>query len=98
MIYLYWRTKWYFKALCDLRFFIYKTLTTKVWFNIFLLNLLAKFMGDDKPPAYPPYPGYPPPGQMPAQNVAVAPAAPAVGTGGAKSFFPIYDSNRFFRV
>lgn len=52
-------------------------------------------MGEDKPPAYP----YPPPQYMPPpqQNVAPAPAAGGAGTG-AKSFFPIYDSNRFFRV
>ena len=56
---------------------------------------LAKFMGDDKPPPYqyPPNYALPPP----QQNVAPQPATGGAGTG-AKTFFPIYDSYRFFRV
>lgn len=64
-------------------------------FIFYISFLLAKFMGEEKPPAYP----YPPPGYMPPPQQNVAPAAPAAGgPAGAKSFFPIYDSNRFFRV
>jgi hypothetical protein len=67
--------------------------------NIFfyLSFFLAKFMGEEKPPAYP----YPPPQYMPPppqQNVAPQTAASGGAGTGAKSFFPIYDSNRFFRV
>lgn len=54
-------------------------------------------MGEEKPPAY----SYPPPGAYmpPPPQQSLAPAAPAGGAEkGAKSFFPIYDSNRFFRV
>lgn len=52
-------------------------------------------MGDEKPqyPQYPPQYALPPP----QQNVAPIAATGGAGTG-AKSFFPIYDSNRFFRV
>lgn len=55
-------------------------------------------MGDDKPPAYA---GYPPPQYMPPppqQNLAPQTAGTGNAGTGAKSFFPIYDSNRFFRV
>lgn len=54
-------------------------------------------MGDDKaPPQYP----YPPPQYMPPPQQNVAPQTGGTGGAGtgAKSFFPIYDSNRFFRV
>ncbi|CRL02292.1 CLUMA_CG015327, isoform A [Clunio marinus] len=58
----------------------------------------SKFMGDDKPQGY----GYPPPNynNMPPPQQNVAPQTAVAGSAGtgAKSFFPIYDSNRFFRV
>lgn len=53
-------------------------------------NFLAKFMGEEKPQYYGPPPGYMPPQAPPA---AAAPVA-----GSVKSFFPISNSNRFFRV
>lgn len=53
-------------------------------------------MGEEKSP-YGPY-GPPPPGYYPPpQQPAVAPAATGGGAG-AKTFFPVSDSNRFFRV
>lgn len=55
-------------------------------------------MGEEKP-AYP-Y-GYPPPGYMPPpQQPAAAAAPPAGGSAGKgeKTFFPVSDSIRFFRV
>lgn len=56
----------------------------------------SKFMGEEKSP-YGPY-GPPPPGYYPPpQQPAVAPAATGGGAG-AKTFFPVSDSNRFFRV
>lgn len=54
-------------------------------------------MGEEKGP-YGPYgpppPGYYPPPQQPA---AVAPASGGTGAG-TKTFFPVSDSIRFFRV
>lgn len=53
----------------------------------------SKFMGDEKPQysQYPPQYMQPPPQQQPA-------AAPAAGAASVKSFFPISNSDRFFRV
>jgi hypothetical protein len=48
-------------------------------------------MGEEKP-QYP----YPPPGYMPPPQQA--PPAPAAAANTVKSFFPISNSNRFFRV
>lgn len=52
-------------------------------------------MGEEKPQyPYPPPPNYPPPQQViqPVQGAAGS------GTGSVKSFFPITNSERFFRV
>lgn len=57
----------------------------------FMTQFLAKFMGEEKPQ----YPYGPPPGYMPPQ---AAPAPGPVAPGSAKQFFPISNSNRFFRV
>lgn len=80
-----------------------KTKTTKTNLSTlqitFYFHFLAKFMGEEKNP-YGPY-GPPPPGYYPpAQQPAVAPASPAGGSAGtgAKTFFPVSDSVRFFRV
>ncbi|CAG9805279.1 unnamed protein product, partial [Chironomus riparius] len=57
----------------------------------------SKFMSDEKPPQY-----YPPPPNYMQNQQQVAPAAPASapqgGGVGSKSFFPISNSDRFFRV
>jgi vesicle-associated membrane protein 2 len=58
-----------------------------------IILVLAKFMGEEKP-QYP----YPPPqyAMPPPQQQQVQAAAPAAG--GVKPFFPISNSERYFRV
>lgn len=69
---------------------VIKNYGTHLW-TIIMYVLLAKFMGEEKPQYYGPPPGYMPPPQAP-------PAAAAPAAGSVKSFFPISNSNRFFRV